>query len=180
MFACYSRTIHTLPSDSLCFVFELLLPSKCPCVCHRRTFASKGHLASKGLSAEGPFPLKGHCLQRAFAIEGPLAWNDFCHRRDLVFAIEGPLPSKSPAFAFEGPLASKCLCHRIAFAFGGLCHRRKGLCHQSALAFAIERRLPSRGLCHRNAFTFKGPLIICRRSAFCHIEGPLPSKGFLF
>ena len=125
MFACYSRTIHTLPSDSLCFVFKLLLPSKCPCVCHRRTFCFQ-----RAFGFEGTF------RRRAFPIERPLPSEGLCHRR--AFGMERPLPSTRP-----------CLCHRRAFAFKvPLPLPSKGLWHRNACA--IELPLPLKGLCHRS------------------------------
>jgi hypothetical protein len=48
------------------------LPSKCPCLCHRRA------------------PSKGLCHRGAFAIEGPLPSRGLCHRG--TFAIKVPFP----------------------------------------------------------------------------------------
>ena len=49
MFACYSRTIHSLPSKTSAFAVEGRLASMC--LCNQRAFA-----------IEGTLPLKGHCM----------------------------------------------------------------------------------------------------------------------
>ena len=117
-----SRTIHILPSDSLCvqtavafiFIRRSLRSNR---LCLRKAFGFA--LPSKYLG----FPSKGLSRQSAFAIEWPLPSKCPCQRRDFAFlcpaiAIERP-------FAFEAPLASKGLCHRSAFAaLKGLRHRR--------------------------------------------------------
>ena len=130
------------------FSFELLLPSKCPWLCHRSTFAFKGHLlSSKGICRRRN---SSCCHRRVIAVEGPLPSNGICHRR--AFAIEGHLPSKG-------------ICHRRAFAIGVLCL-------QCALGFAIE------GRCHRSAFAIDGTLSskgLWLQSALAFaIEVPLP------
>jgi hypothetical protein len=214
MIACYSRTIHTLPSDSLClcirtaFAFELLLPSKYPSLCHRRTFASEGRLPTKGLyhrrafqSALCPLKTKGLCLGRefaivAFAIVGPLPSNCPCLSHRSTFAFGEHLPSwPSPAwhfclqtarvFAIALPLPSRGLCLQRALAFViDLPLPSWGLCLQTALAFAfgfaIDLPLPSKGLFLRRTFAIVGHLpsyclCLCHRRPFA-IVAPLPSN----
>ena len=76
MFACFSRTIHTLPSDGLClrnaFAFIFIRPLPSNGLCLRRSFA---------LAIDGSLPSKCPCN---------------CHRRCPL-----PFPSKSPRMVFS-------------------------------------------------------------------------------
>jgi hypothetical protein len=166
------------------FSFELLLPSKCPWLCHRSTFAFKGHLlSSKGICRRRN---SSCCHRRVIAVERPLPSKDICHRR--AFAIEGHLPSKGlchrsalpsmcPWLCHRRALPSKCLCLHgaLVFAIDGLLPSKLPcLCHRWAVAFKVHLPLASKGLCHRTPFAFKGPLPSkgLRHRMAIGIEGP--------
>jgi hypothetical protein len=203
MFACYSRTIHTLPSDSLClrtaFAFKVPLPLPSKDLCFRRAFAFKvpfGHCKRRAFALEGnllswPLPSWDLCLQTALAfhIEAPLPSESICHRglrQRGTFAFKLPLSLPSPCLCNRGALAFKehlslsstCLCHRGAFAFKlplPLWH----LCLHTAFAFAfkVPLPLPSKGLCHRSALALAIERLSYRCAFAFKVPLPLPSKG---
>ena len=79
---CFRRDF-ALPSKDLCHRIEGFLPSKCPCICHRRVFAFEVPM---------PSPSKGVCQRRDLAIEAPLPLKGLRHRTALAFAFRGPFP----------------------------------------------------------------------------------------
>jgi hypothetical protein len=136
MFACYSRTIYTLPLDILCL---------------RTALAFKVPL---------PLPSKHLCLQRSFAVvEGPLPSKGLCHRR----ALPSKCLCNRRGFAFKRHLSSKglflqsllnCRCDPKVFSIEWLLPSM-GLCHRKSFGFKVALPLPSKGRRLQRAFAIE-------------------------